>query len=199
MGKSHWWGAPDLPVDMPYPYVVENAGTDDEYADPLTFICQIRLADIAPFDMQRLLPQTGMLYFFATIDYFLGDFDAPMGDIAHNYNGERVRVLYVPDGVPLQPYEICWEGTDESIFRPAEKMEFRQDTAVSGDGHRLLAMPYQDEVCDNYPGHVCLLQVDEDDRWHLRFHDCGMLFFLIDRKKLQEGQWDEVKTEIFTY
>ena len=84
VGKSHWWGAPDLPVDMPYPYVVENAGTDDEYADPLTFICQIRLADIAPFDMQRLLPQTGMLYFFATIDYFLGDFDAPMGDIAHN-------------------------------------------------------------------------------------------------------------------
>ena len=28
VGRSHWWGAPDLPADMPYPYV--TVGDDDD-------------------------------------------------------------------------------------------------------------------------------------------------------------------------
>ena len=72
VGKSHWWGAPDLPESITYPYeeVADADGTT--YPEPLTFVCQIRCRDIAPLDADNLLPHTGMLYFFAPIDYFLG-------------------------------------------------------------------------------------------------------------------------------
>ena len=51
VGRSHWWGAPDLPADMPYPFVTVGDDDDDaSYPAALTFICQIRLSDIAPPD-----------------------------------------------------------------------------------------------------------------------------------------------------
>lgn len=34
IGKSHWWGAPDLPADTPFPYVTLDDGTPE----PLTFV-----------------------------------------------------------------------------------------------------------------------------------------------------------------
>ena len=46
IGKSHWWGAPDLPADTPFPYVTLDNGTPE----PLTFVCQIRCEDIAAHD-----------------------------------------------------------------------------------------------------------------------------------------------------
>ncbi len=66
-GRSHWWGAPDLPQEVPYPYIKVNDGTES-YDEPLTFVCQIRCEDIATFDRKNLLPHTGMLHFFAPID-----------------------------------------------------------------------------------------------------------------------------------
>ena len=70
VGKSHMWGAPDLPADMPYPYVMVQTEDGEEYPEPLPFVAQIRLADIAHLDAEGLLPHTGMLYVFAAIDYF---------------------------------------------------------------------------------------------------------------------------------
>ena len=43
-GKSHWWGFPDLPEDFEWP--CNNDG------DLLTFICQIRLEEIAEFEVE---------------------------------------------------------------------------------------------------------------------------------------------------
>ena len=48
-GKSKWWGAPDMPEDMPYPYVMVLGDDNEQYPEPLTFICQIRLEDIADY------------------------------------------------------------------------------------------------------------------------------------------------------
>ena len=45
IGKSHWWGAPDLPEDVPYP-TVEVSDGDETYAEPLTFLGQIRCDEI---------------------------------------------------------------------------------------------------------------------------------------------------------
>lgn len=76
-GRSHWWGAPDLPEDVPYPCVEVMEG-NESYYEPLTFVCQIRCKDIASLDPENLLPHSGMLYFFAPIDYFLGEYDSPL-------------------------------------------------------------------------------------------------------------------------
>ena len=105
-GKSKWWGCPDLPKGVPYPcyepipdYMADDEHIadydEDESEDTLTFICQINLQDIAPYDVEGLLPHTGMLYFFAQLDYFMGDLDAPsqgLGGVAallELYDGKK--------------------------------------------------------------------------------------------------------------
>ena len=167
-GRSHWWGAPDLPEGMAYPCIDVEDEDGGTYPEPLTFVCQIRCPDIAELDPEGLLPHRGMLYFFAPIDYFLGDDESPL-----DYH-DSPAVLYTEQEDGLRPYELCWEGTDESVFRPAEEMLFSKAESPRGDGHILLGEPYQDEISQAHPGCLSLLQIDEDDRWGLRFYDCGM-------------------------
>lgn len=192
-GKSHWWGAPDLPSNTPYPYVTIGEGTDDPYDEPLTFLCQICCNDIAPFDPHGLLPHTGMLWFFAPLDYFLGNLDAPL-----DHHTPPV-VLYSPCTTGLSPYDIHWEGTDESIFRPAEAIVFSHADAESGDGILMLGKPYQQEIYEQHPHDVCLMQIDEDDRWGLRFYDCGMFYIFINPDSLRHIDFSNVQGDLFYY
>ena len=191
-GKSHWWGAPDLPAHIPYPCIKVNKG-EDAYDEPLTFICQIRCKDIAALDKENLLPHTGMLYFFAPIDYFLGEYDSPL-----DYH-DRPIVVHCTQEEDLQPYELHWEDTGESIFRPAEAITFTPRESCRGDGHILLGKPYQEEITDAHPQCISLLQIDEDDRWGLRFHDCGMYYFLIKPTDLKTCRWSNVEGDLYFY
>lgn len=70
-GQSKWWGAANLPEGVEYPFVPYDDGDND----PLPLVCQIRCADLAPFDPENLLPHTGMLYFFAAIDEYVHALD----------------------------------------------------------------------------------------------------------------------------
>ena len=145
-GRSHWWGAPDMPEGMAYPCIEVEDEDGGRYPEPLTFVCQIRCADIAGLDPEGLLPHKGMLYFFAPIDYFLGDDGSPL-----DYH-DSPAVLYTEREEGLRPYELCWEGTDESVFRPVEEMLFSRAESPRGDGHILLGEPYQEEVRQAHPG-----------------------------------------------
>ena len=64
-----------MPEGMAYPCIDVEDGDGGTYPEPLTFVCQIRCKDIAGLDTDGLLPHSGMLYFFAPIDYFLGGGD----------------------------------------------------------------------------------------------------------------------------
>lgn len=192
-GQSHWWGAPDLPEGVPYPYVTVGQGTDDPYDEPLTFVCQLLCSDLAPFDPEGLLPREGMLWIFAPLDYYLGDLDAPL-----DHHTPPV-VLYSRDMSHLQPYEIYWEGTDESVFRPAEEIWFESTPCQTGDGMLLLGRPYQTEVHEAHANEVCLLQIDEEDRWGLRFVDCGMYYLFISPERLRQLDFSVIGHELFYY
>ncbi len=192
VGKSHWWGAPDLPPDVPYPCVMVNDGYE-EYPEPLTFVCQIRCGDIADLDLDNILPHSGMLYFFAPLDYFLGEAESPL-----DYHVPPC-VIYSPTTVGLSSYEIHWEGTNESVFRPAEKIIFSVSNESSGDGILMLGHPYQEEVRQAHEGDVCLLQIDENDRWCLRFYDCGMYYIFMHPEDIKRGYWGNVQSELFYY
>ena len=48
-------------------------------------------------------------------------------------------------------------------------------------------------------GMLSLLQVDEEDRWGLTFHDCGMLHFLIRPDDLRERRWDKTVCYLFSF
>ena len=99
IGQSHWWGAPDLPEDVPYPCVrvqeTMDDGHNEEYDEPLTFLFQLRLEDIAHVDTG--LPKTGILHFFAPLDYHLGELESPL-----DYH-EKPVVLYTPSTDNLKP------------------------------------------------------------------------------------------------
>lgn len=189
--KSHWWGFPDLPDGVDFPARnAAQADDDDEGEDLLTFICQIRLEDIAAYDPENLLPHRGMLYFFAALDYFLGDLDAESGHIGF-WDEDLYKVIYVPDAEELHTHRVVWDDGTEACLK-GESMRF-VNVADNDSGHKLLGIPFFEEVREEAPGYVSLLQVDEDERWGLRFYDCGMLNFLISKKDLKERRFDKVR------
>lgn len=187
-GKSHWWGFPDLPQEVSVPCRSEK--DEEGLEEMLTFICQINLADLKPYDTQSLLPRQGMLYFFADLDYFLGDLDAEAENLGF-WNEEAFRVIYAPNIEKLYTHEIRW--ADGSIATlPAETIHF-ETTSEDSDGHKLLGTPFFEEVSWEASGMISLLQIDEDDNWGLRLYDMGNLNFLISPEALAAADFSKVK------
>lgn len=62
IGASRLGGNPDLPDGFSWSFYKH---------DPLTFIAQFRLSEIAPYDPDSLLPSRGLLYFFFLKDSLL--------------------------------------------------------------------------------------------------------------------------------
>lgn len=190
--QSKWWGAPDLPLDVDYPCASDG--------EPLLFICQIRLEDIAQYDTENQLPHKGMLYFFADMAEYVAPLEGISGE-EHNGLGEWsescFKVIYSPNCENLETFAIV-DDDDEPAFLEAEKIEF---SAVEGgyDSFKLLGRPYYDEIAEQYPDDVCLLQIDESDEWGLRLYDCGMICFLISKQALADQRWDEVKVYFHSF
>lgn len=59
IGASKVGGNPDLPADFEWQYYKDS---------PLTFLAQIKLSDVKPYDVDNLLPDTGWLYFFYEVN-----------------------------------------------------------------------------------------------------------------------------------
>lgn len=196
-GQSKWWGQPDMPEDLEYPEIPMVDDNGEEYLDPLTFICQLRCDELAPYDAEQQLPHTGMLYFFAALDYFLDsnyNCDSPGLGL---WPEEYFRVLYSPTCNNLHTHSIVYDdGTPFGL--PAEAITFSHSDD-DGYGIRLLGDPYLDDVCEQFPGMLSLLQIDEEDRWRLRFYDCGMLNFLISPEHLRLRQWNKVQCHLFSF
>ncbi len=195
-GKSKWWGQPDMPEDMQYPELM----VDDDgivYDDPLTFISQIRCEDIAPYDKEGILPREGMLYFFASLDYFLGASESLAYPGMGEWHPQYFRVLYAPHCDNLHTHRILYDDGRE-VGLPAEAIDF-SPCEQDEDGTRLLGQPYIDEVRENMPHTISLLQIDEDDRWNLIFHDCGMVNFLITKEDLQKQRFDKAKCYLYSF
>ena len=196
-GQSKWWGEPDMPEELDWPEVTVTDENGETYQDPLTFVCQIRCADIAALDTEGLLPHEGILYFFAALDYFLGDIDAPAYPGMGPWKPEYFRVLYSPSCEALHTHHVNYpDGTPATL--PAESVTFSRCKA-SDDSPRLLGVPYIEEVYEAMPDMISLLQIDECDSWHLTFHDCGMLNFLIRPDDLRRRRWDKVVCYLYSF
>lgn len=189
-GKSKFWGFPDMPDGLAYPYLD---------GDPLTFICQINLEELQlQIGDTSCLPTRGMLYFFANIDYFLGwtdDLENGMGF----WPKEAFRVLYAEDIARLNTHKSFFEdGTPAAPDAWSVAFAICEET---DSGHKLLGSPFFDEVFedlsarskapDTHP--ISLLQIDEDDDWGLRFFDSGMLNFIISTDALAKRDFSQVQ------
>lgn len=185
---SHWWGFPDLPEGTNFPCRGEKDEQDTE--DLLTFICQIRMEDLHKHDPQHLLPAEGMIYFFADLDYFLGQTDAEAEGLGF-WDKTSFKVIYSPTLTPLHTHEVRWEdGTPATL--PAEAITF-ETINDKHHGHKLLGTPFFEEVTWEAEGMISLLQIDEDERWGLRLFDMGNLNFLITPNDLINRNFDNVK------
>lgn len=175
-GKSHWWGFPDLPEAFEWPC--------NEDGDLLTFICQISLEDISELDSENRLPHKGMIWFFAELDYFLGDLDAPCGGTGEWEPG-TFKVLYSEDHSDLLTHEYYWEDGEPAVL-PAEEMTF-EAASETDFGFKLLGMSAMTEGYENEnEGLMSLLQMDEEERWGLRFFDCGTINFMIPAERTND-------------
>ena len=184
--RSKWWGNPDLPVNFDVP-------------DDLTFICQIRCDEIAPFDEENLLPHKGMLYFFAAIDYYFGHFDSylPSG----YWDNDDVKVFYVED-IENQTFEqiVFVDDEDNPVAWKEMKIVFEKAEA-NCDRNKMLGEPYNrewEEWDAPYNGWIELLQVDSDDydEGTLNFMDWGMLHIFINPKDLKDREFSRVTSSV---
>ena len=193
---SHFWGNPSLPQGMEYPQYTDDEGEDFPYV----FICQINLRDLKTFcgDSQYLLPEDGLLLFFARIDHYLGQFAATdcMGGfisapdavkVIHVRNCDNLRevVLVDDDDLPLSPEAL------EITFT-------HKHDALRDDDHCLMAPPTHREweSWDHpYEDRIILLQVDSfsGGDFNLNFMDFGVLDFLISPRALQKADFSDVR------
>ena len=188
-GCSKWWGFPDLPESLDWPSVPVN-DDGDEYDDPLTFICQICCEELAPFDPECMLPHTGMLWFFAAMDYFLGNLDAACYPGLGAWEAPYFRVLYAPSCEVLHEHSLLYDDGTPAVL-PAERLRFYP---ADGDSYtRLLGAPFYEKVSWEVPGMLSLLQIDENDDWGLRFLDSGMLNFMIAPEDLAARRFSAVR------
>lgn len=188
---SKWWGDPDMPENMQYP-TVTACEDGDTFDYPLTFICQINCEDIAPFDPENKLPHEGMLYFFAALDEWLG-YESPL----HNGIGEWEKKNFVvkyAKSVNFETFRSCImvDEDDQPVTEPELEMIFSQceDTA---EGHKLLGVPYFEDVRHEYPDMLNLLQLDDDDDLCMHFYDCGNVNLMIKESDLKYGNWKKTK------
>jgi uncharacterized protein YwqG len=80
IGHSKIGGRPDLPDGISWPLANHN---------PLEFIAQIRLDDVQPYDIEKYLPQSGILYcFYDGLQWLEGE----------PFKGGRYRVYYLDGG-----------------------------------------------------------------------------------------------------
>ncbi len=99
-------GKPLLPADFAWPVFT---GIDDGVTRPLSFLCQINLTEVKPYDCDNLLPDKGMLYFFYESVSFRWGFDpADRG---------CTRVLYFEDTTGFVPTE-CPKDLEEGYIVP---------------------------------------------------------------------------------
>lgn len=98
VGASRFGGEPDLPAGAAWPLA---------WGLPMEFVAQVKLADLAVHDVERVLPETGSLLFFYN-SHWTTSFDE------HDAPHECGKVLYV--------------GDDEVLIRsPAPRVEHNDE------------------------------------------------------------------------
>jgi uncharacterized protein YwqG len=171
-GTSKFGGLPDLPEDLAWP---------EWNGQPLAFIAQFRLEEIAPFDLDRLLPATGMLYYFYEAQQDTWGFDPKDEGSARclYYDGDTARIRRTPFPETLhewgRDYPPCRLQLSAEASLPGGQSMYIDRLALSEDevaaydgliewmkgpdedfgGHRLLG--YANAVQNDYMEEECAL------------------------------------------
>lgn len=134
LGESRIGGAPDLPVDWPWPQ------GDDE---PMVFVAQIQLSELRALDAASELPAEGMLSFFYAAGELREDTTVPVR-VFHWSADEALERRATPAGVAVvMAHTMAFEGESmlpglespfyESIADEQRVLAFRRALAAPGN------------------------------------------------------------------
>lgn len=183
---SKWWGDPDMPENMQYP-TMEVTEDGETYDYPLTFICQINCEDIAPFDKENRLPHEGMLYFFASVDDYIG-YESPVHNPAGEWPKGRVMLKYAKT-INFETFQTCMLVGDEDEQLTENELEIVfSECEDEAEGIKMLS----NDLPDGYPDHINLLKLVSDSVSGLDFGS-GRLDFVIKNSDLGFGNWKKTK------
>ena len=76
---------------------------------------------------------------------------------------------------------------------PAEKISFEVSDDARLDDFKLLGLPFYEEIAEQYPDYLNLLQIDGNDDWQMQLYDMGMICFLIRPDDLKALDFSKVK------
>lgn len=203
-GGTRSGGLPEWPTGVKWPR--RRRESEAETPEPLPFLVQVNLTEIAPFDVRKQLPTEGLLQFY----FFVQDEDC----------NEEGQVLYFPAPLPelnqpkvprdlpsenryaarmLEPclewtlpsgnaVGLDWEQMDELRERvQAAQKQPKATSYMQLLGHPLLI---QSEELD--PGQELLFQVDSDYDTNMAWGDGGSGYFLITPEDLKRRAFDKI-------
>jgi hypothetical protein len=165
----------------------------------MVFVAQLDLAALAPYDPHRLLPEQGLLSFFA------GDYED--GVVLFSADASAVVPAKAPHGVvfgklPTAAFPACGVRLRGGMSAP-QKVESDEDGGWFDvwEGHRSHG---GEEALHRVLGHdfgdteggdaedIVLLALGSDDRAKMQWGDAGVLYFCIDPAVLAKRDWKRV-------
>lgn len=114
-GASKIGGKPFLPSNFVWPTYTDK---EENITRPLSFFCQIHLADIIPYDKEELLPSRGTLYFFYECESMKWGFDA------EDHGAARVFYYDTTDLSGFAPRDIPKEISEDHVI-PEISLQFK--------------------------------------------------------------------------
>jgi uncharacterized protein YwqG len=182
VGGCRIGGAPDLPLGIDWPRLSTNPEAPP--GQPLSFLIQVSLAEVAFADREQLLPQSGMLYFFfhldedgrddvATVLFTQGTQlrratvppDLPAGQCYRGFNLVPQLEWTVPSpydlGVVVDQHLELWDELEDRVAA-AQGYESPGTYGPGHAAHRLLGHAQFIQASGMGEGHRLLLQVSSD-------------------------------------
>ena len=106
------------------------------------------------------------------------------------YRARRDTLIGYAKQINMETFNSCIlvDDDDQELAEPAMAIDFAgcEDDA---DGFKLLGHPYFEEIREEFPDAVNLLQLDEDDDLEMRFYDSGNFNILISASDLGFQNW----------
>lgn len=186
IGSSKFFGNPDVWEGFEWPAME----IDGELYD-LTFMCQINCCDISVYDVDKKLPQTGMLYFFYDLD------EMPSTPFVQ----QAAKVLYYDGDIDSLCQMKLVDENGEDLSMKEMKLDFEVvEAGYLDDGdatHLMLGVPSLDygTYYESIEDWQMLLQIDsmESDELVLNFTDEGVLCFYIEPEKLANRDFSDIR------
>jgi uncharacterized protein YwqG len=182
IGSSRIGGLPDLPPKHAWPM---------RDGEPMLFVAQLRLDELAPYDPESLFPPQGVLSFF------VADFGDPhvmfFEDPAKLVEQQPPSTMKF-GGLKWKAYEAAALELEGEVSAPNNESGWlvRRTAKRERFVHRVLGHDFGDTDPPFEEAAVLLLALGTDDALDMNWGDAGRIYFVVDRAALARRDFAKV-------